>query len=153
MKIAFDENIPSMMVIVFQALAKDGGVLKTQIVTAADYRPKGEKGDEHWVVRFAKDGGQIIISGDTKMHGRLHELAALVESGVVTYFFERKWSTFSFFTKSAMLLHWWPKVREHMDTAGKGTCWEIPCQWLWKDLVDVSVDPQAISKASSKKSG
>ena len=79
------------------------------LVLAKDYRPDGEKGDEHWVKRFANDGGQVIISGDTRLHSRLHEVAALVEAAMITYCFERAWSTGNFFTKSAMLLHWWPE--------------------------------------------
>jgi len=144
LKIAFDENVPSEMAMVFQTLAKQIGVLNAEIVLAKSYRPDGEKGDEHWTRRFAADGGQVVISGDTRMRSRVHELAALVESGLVTYFSERKWSTVSFFTKSAMLLHWWKPVRDHMETAQRGTCWEIPFQWQWKDLVNVSADPQAI---------
>lgn len=132
------------MVTVFQTLAKERGVLKAEIVLAKSYRPDGEIGDEHWTRRFADDGGHVIISGDTKMRARLHELAALVESGLVTYFFQRQWTGASFFTKSAMLMHWWPKVREHMGTAAKGTCWEIPYQWTWKDLENVSANPKDI---------
>jgi hypothetical protein len=132
------------MAMVFQALANGGGVLNAEIVLAKNYRPDGESGDEHWTRRFAADGGQVIISGDTRMRSRLHELAALVESDLVTYFFQRQWSNASFFTKSAMLLHWWPTVRKHMDTAPKGTCWEIPYQWSWKDLENVSADPKDI---------
>lgn len=134
------------MVTVFQALAKGGGVLKAEIVTAADYRPKHERGDEHWVRRFASDGGRVVISGDTKMHGRIHELAALVEAGMVTYFFERRWSDMNFYSKSAMLLHWWPNVAKHMENAASGTCWEAPCQWTWKDLADVTIDPKKLSE-------
>jgi len=134
------------MATVFQTLAKGSGVLGADIVLASDYRPHGEPGDEHWVRRFAKDAGQVIISGDTRMRSRLHELAALSESGVVTYFFQRQWSGGDFFTKSAMLLHWWPKVREHMNSAPKGSCWEIPFQWTWKDLSDVTADPKAIKE-------
>lgn len=132
------------MATVFQTLAQGGGVLNAQIVLASDYKPRDERGDEHWTRRFATDGGRVIISGDTKMRSRLHELAALVESGLVTYMFQRQWSDKSFFTKSAMLLHWWVPVRAHIDSAPQGTCWEIPFQWAWRDLENVSADPKAI---------
>jgi PIN like domain len=150
LKIALDENIPHLMVIVFQTLAKEGSVLNGQIVSARDYRPFSEQGDEHWIRRFAADGGQVVISGDTRMRSRIHELAALVECGLITYFFERRWSAVNFYTKSAMLLHWWQAIRAHMDMAAKGTCWEIPHQWQWKDLVDVSIDPKKITPKRRK---
>jgi hypothetical protein len=144
LKIAFDENILPIMAMVFQTLAKEEGVLKAKIVLAKDYTLKDERGDAHWTRRFAADGGQVIISGDTRMRSRLHELAALVESGLVTYMFQRQWSAGSFFSKSAMLLHWWKPARDHMETAAIRTCWEIPYQWTWKELENVSADPQAI---------
>ncbi len=151
MKIAFDENIPIQMVKVFQTLASDEGVLNAKIVQAKKYRPADERGDEHWVRRFASDHGQVVISGGTKMRSRIHERAALAQCGLVTYCFERHWSVTSFFTKSAMLLQWWPKVREHMDGAPKGSCWEIPFVWNWKDLVDVSANPKEITPTKPDK--
>lgn len=102
------------------------------------------------MTRFAQDGGQVVISGDTRLRSRPHELAAIVECGLIAYCFERRWSDKNFFTKSAMLLHWWPKIREHMKSAPKGTCWEIPFQWNWKDLIDVTADPAKISKTKGK---
>jgi hypothetical protein len=151
LKIAFDENIPPIMAMIFQSLAKAEGVLEAEIAIAKDYRPAGELGDENWTRRFAADGGSVVISGDTKMRSRIHELAALTETGLITYFFERQWSTAHFFTKSAMLLHWWKPVRAHIDTAAKGTCWEIPYQWTWKDLVNVSANAKEISQSRTPK--
>ncbi|HSC17364.1 MAG TPA: hypothetical protein VLC74_00470 [Rhizomicrobium sp.] len=153
MKIAFDENMPPVMASVFQTLAKESGILKAEIVLASSYRPIHERGDEHWARRFAADGGDVVVSGDTRMRSRLHELAALVECGLITYFFERRWSDVNFFTKSAMLLHSWTPVRKHMDTAPKGTCWEIPYSWTWKELENVSADPKAITPTKPKKTG
>lgn len=153
MKISFDENIPPLMAKVFQTLAQEKGVLNAQICIAKDYRPAEERGDEHWVRRFAADYGNVVISGDTRLRSNVHERAALAECGLITYCFERRWSDVRFFTKSAMLLHWWPMIRDHMDTAAKGTCWEIPFVWTWKDIVNVSADPKAISQAKPKKAG
>ena len=150
MKVAFDENLPPVMVKVFQTLATQSHILTAEVVTASNYRPHGERGDEHWVKRFAVDGGRVIVTGDTKMRIRDHERAALVESGLITYCFERQWSDVNFFTKSAMLLHWWTRIRIHMDTAAPGSFWIIPFVWGSKDLEDATVDPREIKKRKER---
>ena len=150
MKIAFDENIPQLMVRVFQTLANDGHVLGVEIFSARAYRPDYEKGDDNWIKRFASSGGQIIISGDVHMRSRIHERAALAQAKVITYFFDGRWSKFGLFTKSAMLLQWWPFLAEHMKAAQPATCWEIPAVWNITELRDVSTDPAKISEEKKK---
>jgi hypothetical protein len=150
-KIAFDENIPAAMTRIFVALSQTSEVLTAEIVSVSDYRPITERGDENWLRRFAADGGQIIISGDTRMRARPHELLALSQSGLISYFFERKWSGRNFFTKAAMLMHWWPEVRKQMDTAEKGSCWEIPFPWTYRSLETVTVKPDALIKVRRAK--
>ncbi len=145
MKVAFDENIPELMVRVFQTLTNEGHVLGVEIFSARAYRPDDEKGDDNWIKRFALSGGQIIISGDVHMRSRLHERAALAQAKVVTYFFDGRWGKFNLFTKSAMLLQWWPFLAEHMKSAQPATCWEIPAVWNTTELRNVSTDPAKLS--------
>lgn len=140
-----------VMVRVFQTLAQHGDALSAEIVTAKNYKPASERGDENWVVRFANDGGQIVLSGDVHLRSRVHERAALAQVGLIAYCFEPKWGQLGFFSKSAMVLHWWPKIRSHMGTANQGTCWEIPFTWNHTDLKDVSALPSQIASTKQPK--
>jgi tryptophan synthase alpha subunit len=150
-KIAFDENIPIVMVRVFETLAREKIIPEIEVFSAAAYRPVEERGDENWVKRFASAGGKVVISGDVQMRSRLHERAALAQAGVVTYFFEGPWSRFNPFSKSAMLIQWWPYLVEHMKTGAAGSCWEIPVSWNVKELKNVSTNPAQISKEKKPK--
>lgn len=136
MKLAFDEHVPAGIVKVFQVLAAEGAIPPvTEVVKAADYTQRSDGGgDDHWVHRFADDGGSVIICGDKKMRGRPHEQKALLDEKMIVFFFAPKWNEANGFVKSAMLLNWWPKVA---DTILKGTTpglYEIPFQWTWTDL-------------------
>jgi len=68
------------------------------VESAKDYTPQKDdpdykkKNDEPWIKRFAQAGGKVIISGNTAMKKQPHERLALIETGMVTIFFEGKWS-------------------------------------------------------------
>jgi hypothetical protein len=150
-KIAFDENIPPEMVRIFRQDAETYLALGHQVISARDYRPEGERGDENWIKRFASDGGQVIISGDVRMRVLAHERAALAEGGLITYFFQAEWNNMKFHTKVAMLVKWWPQIAEHMTSAELGTCWEIPFTWGGGEFRDVSARSAEIVRDRPKR--
>ncbi|WP_341705079.1 hypothetical protein [Ferrovibrio sp.] len=136
MKVAFDENIPKQMVDVFKTLASSGILIHT-VVFAKDYRPDGEVGDAGWIPRFAADHGKVIISGDLSILDNAHERLALSEAGLTSFFFASRWGQANGFTKCAMLLQWWPKLCEYM-TDNTAQCWQIPFQWNWTELKNIT---------------
>jgi hypothetical protein len=139
-KIAFDECIPIQMFEAFRALAQSDG-FRHEIVSAREYRPIDEKGDAGWVVRFATDDGRVVVSGDTAMRRNVMERLALARAGLITFFFEPRWGTKNGYVKAAMLMNWWPKIEDQLATAEPGQCWEIPFQWNWTSLRDVTARP------------
>ncbi len=137
MLVAFDENIPFIMVRVFQTLAESAHILNCDIKSAKEYTPAPKQGDVPWMLKFREQGGEVIISGDVGIRGKLHQQKALVDSGFIAFFFTGTWSQKNNFVKCAMLLFWWPRIRQYMDTSNPGDLWEIPFQWSWKELKDV----------------
>jgi hypothetical protein len=142
-KIAFDENVPMSMVRFFENFAKERQLRKltgnfdiesakkyTPIPTDDDYIAQN---DVPWIRRFAKSGGRVIISGNTKMREVPHERLALIESGMITIFFEPRWNNWSFFDKCAHLVHWWPKIDKKVRRAPKGSFWAVPLNWSASD--------------------
>lgn len=129
MKIAFDENIPLEMVRIFREESDTTLALGHLVVSARDYRLSHEHDDVSWPARFAAEGGQVVMSGDTRMRSLAHERAALADNGLIAYFFASEWNNAKFHTKAAMLLVWWPALAEHMSKAPPSSCWEIPFTW------------------------
>lgn len=121
------------MVRVFETFAKENQIRKLtgvlQVESAADHTPKpGDadyiKGsDVPWIRRFADAGGKVIISGNTQMQTVQHERLALVQAGMVVIFFENRWSNHRFWTKCAILLHWWPVVVTTIKKAPAPSFW------------------------------
>jgi PIN like domain len=110
------------------------------IQSSKDYAPnRGDpdyvKGsDVPWIRRFARAGGQIIISGDTDMMWEPHERLALIEERMVVIFFGSQWSHWKFFRKCALLLHWWPVIAAKVNRPRKkGAFWRVPTAWPEED--------------------
>jgi hypothetical protein len=82
-----------------------------------------------WIKRFAAAGGRVIISGNVEMQNIAHERLALVESGMIVFFFERKWSSWQFYRKCSLLLNWWPHIADKAKRARKGSFWCVPNNW------------------------
>lgn len=139
MKVAFDQNVPTGMVRVLQAFAKENQFRRVftgiEITAADEYVPKpGDSdytlGDDRpWLRRFADKGGRVVITGDTKMLHRPHERLALIEHGFVVFFFENQWSNWKFWRKCALLIHWWPVILAKMKRAKKASFYRVPCAW------------------------
>ena len=164
MKIAFDEHIPPTMVKVLQEFASDRQLLKLtanlRLEKAQDYYPSSgdpdylRRNDAPWVRRFANAGGEVVISGNTKMKIVPHERLALVEEGLVVIFFENVWNNWDFFAKCSLLLHWWPRIIKLLKTAKPGTFWRIPASWPPKGkgfLLEVSNEDLKLLKIERQK--
>lgn len=141
---------------VFQTLANEGGFKKKvgqfEFVLARAYAPSKAdpdykpKNDVPWLEKFAKDGGKYVLSGDVEMRFKPHECLALQSQGFVTIFFERSWAQWEFFSKSALLMRWWPKVATKLKSAEPGTMWCIPSDWRDdQELRDVTPAQAAIT--------
>lgn len=101
------------------------------IESAIDYTPKpGDsdylpKSDVPWIKRFASAGGKVVISGNTAMRKVSPERLALVEEGMIVIFFEDSWNNKLFFTKCALLMHWWPVIAR----AKPCSFYHVPSNW------------------------
>jgi hypothetical protein len=138
-KLAFDENVPLGMVRVFHSLAKERALRRIvgnfDIVCAQNYTPKRSdpdfkpKDDVPWLTRYASDGGRVVVSGDCGMLHKPHELLALKQHGFIVVFFENSWSSWDFFKKSSLLLHYWTVVAKRVSRSRRGAMWRVPGHW------------------------
>lgn len=140
MKVAFDQNVPIGVVKVLQAFANEKQFSRISgnftIKSAQDYTPKpGDadyrpKDDTPWLKRFADDGGKVVISGDVQMRSKPHERLALIEHKFLVIFFEKQWSDWKFWRKSALLVHWWPVIASKIRRYKKPSFFHVPCNWV-----------------------
>jgi hypothetical protein len=154
------------MVRVFQTFANERQLKNLvlgefEVESAVDYTPKlGDsdyiKGsDVPWIKRFAAAGGKVIISGNTEMKNVQHERLALVQAGMIVFFFDGKWSQWKFFRKCSLLIHWWPEMAKKLKRAKPATFFHVPLNWSERSKIrKVSTDdPQKLKIEKQIKAG
>jgi PIN like domain len=139
LKVAFDENVPTAMVRVFETFANERQLKRKigsfQIVSAREFVPKQDdtdyrkKDDSPWIKRFAEAAGRAIISGDTRMRFVPHERLALIQHGMLVFFFDTKWNQWEFFRKCSLLIHHWPAIAKRIKIGKAPAFWYIPLSW------------------------
>lgn len=113
-------------------------MLRAEIVSARQYATPKDKDDVPWLEQFAKTGGRVVISGDVRMRGKLHEQKALLDAGFIVFFFARRWNHFDSFIKTAMLLKWWRVILSTIESAAPGNFFEISFSWRQGELIEVT---------------
>jgi hypothetical protein len=101
--------------------------------------------------KFARARGKVVISGDGKMRGKLHEQRALSDAGFIVFFLSKEWNQMRGHDKCAMLIRWWPYILAKIETSKPGDFFEIPHSWNSVDMRVVTppahLRPEAPGKA------
>ncbi|MGE0719334.1 MAG: hypothetical protein AB7P02_28080 [Alphaproteobacteria bacterium] len=82
--------------------------------------------DETWVPRFIAEGGRGILTADRKMMARPHELAAIVDGGLVAVFLPAQWAEARGHQQAAHILWWWPRIEAAFRNSQPRQCWRVP---------------------------
>ena len=150
MKIAFDEHLPPSIAAALKAFEGDDSLLRCDIVSARDYALPKAKSDVPWLEKFASDGGHVVVSGDVKMRGKLHEQRALSKAGFIVIFLSRRWGQANGYDKLSMLIRWWPRILERIRHARPGQFFEVPYGWQGSELIEVT-PPEVPRKKPGRK--
>lgn len=129
MKVAFDEHIPKHVAKALKELSGEERLLQVKIYEARRYAVPKAVSDVPWLVKFARAGGKVVVSGDGKMRGKLHEQKALSDAGFIVFFLGRQWNNMRGHDKCAMIIRWWPFILKQMHAATPGQFFEIPMTW------------------------
>ena len=85
--------------------------------------------DPDWLRKFAADGGTAIVSGDPKILHKPHELLAIMETGLISFFVPKKWDDLSRFGRAALVILWWPKIIVQTKNGKPSESWRIPIRF------------------------
>src|SRR5258706_9398515 len=99
------------------------------VVLAKDYAKPPAKSDTQWLIKFAADGGRVVITGDRDMRRRLDEQAALRDLGLIVFFFPPAWNNWNMMNKCAFLLKWWLAIIEKAEQSKPRDLWEMKLSW------------------------
>ncbi|MBS4046130.1 MAG: DUF5615 family PIN-like protein [Alphaproteobacteria bacterium] len=136
MKIRADEHIAPKIVRAIQMLVLRAGWEISHVRDVHDARTA----DETWIPRFAREGGQVILSGDRKMLARPHQIKAIAESGVIGVFLSSQWAQAQRHIQAAHLIHCWPEIERALLESKERDCWKVPFEYGAVTLQKLSVN-------------
>ena len=141
MKIKFDENISPRLVDAIRRLEIDASIELGSVLE--DYGQG--TADPQWMFRFRDEGGLAMVSGDHNILQKTVNLVASTESGLVSVWPPPGWPELKRWGQAALLLRWWPVIKQKIAASSLGDRWRIPMQWTpgieaFKPIRDPRVD-------------
>lgn len=122
MNFFIDNNLPPALAHALDALSKREG---HHVHAKRDKFPPNTP-DVEWLGELAREGDWVILSEDRNILRKPHELAARMESGLTAFFLEKGWSSLNFWTTSAKLVQWWPKIMEQAENVASQVAYRVP---------------------------
>jgi hypothetical protein len=89
-----------------RAMALTSGWELTNVVEVGDRSSE----DVHWITKFASEGGDAIVSGDTDFLKRLHQILAVNQTGMRVIHMLPKWANARCDLQAAFVPLWWRRI-------------------------------------------
>lgn len=143
MKIRANEHISEEIVRAVREIALSPGWNLSHVIEVGD---RGSE-DEHWITKFANEGGHAVLSGDTDFFKRHHLVLAVNRTGIRVIHMPSKWSNARCELQAAHILLWWRRIEKMVSDMSARECYRPP----WNisedgELNRVKVDYQAADR-------
>ncbi|MHB1045800.1 MAG: PIN-like domain-containing protein [Thermoanaerobaculia bacterium] len=82
--------------------------------------------DPAWLPALAEEGGWIIVTADTQFRRKAGEREVFRRARLTTFILAPGWLKKNLWDQAALLVRWWPAVRDQAQLAVPGAAYEIP---------------------------
>ncbi len=82
--------------------------------------------DEDWVVRFAKTGGNCVLSSDRNMLKRDTFIQKITQTDLILIYMPADYAEGRRQYQAAKILYWWPKIEICIARSDPGRVWLVP---------------------------
>jgi predicted nuclease of predicted toxin-antitoxin system len=106
MRIRADEHVSPKIVRAVRELAAGAGVELSSVIES------GQAGasDVHWITRFARDGGHVVLTADTDFLKVPAQVLAVLQTGIRVVHLPNRWANAALNMQGAHLLLWWRRI-------------------------------------------
>jgi hypothetical protein len=122
LKIRADEHVSPEIVRAVREMALSAGWEITSVIEMGD---RGLQ-DDHWITRFAREGGSAILSADTDFFKLPSQVIAVAKTGMKIIHFPPKWANAGCHLQAAHTLLWWRRIEEALTTMKPRECYRPP---------------------------
>ena len=82
--------------------------------------------DEIWADVFGRNGGRVVLSGNSRIAYTPHQAAAFIDNNLLCFFPNGEWNRLPGPMRDAVVVEAWPRIEEKITTAAAGgSCWRI----------------------------
>ena len=122
MKVRADEHVSQEIVRAVREMALSAGWELTHVIAEGD----NGKSDEHWITRFAKDGGHAILSADRDFLSVPVQVLAVFNTGIRVIHLPPKWANATCHLQAAHILLWWKRIEKKISAMDQRECFRPP---------------------------
>lgn len=119
MKVRADEHVSPQIVEAVCRVCLTPGWTFDHVCDAGD---RGSA-DEHWVRRFADDGGSAIITADRDFTTRAPQVVAVFDTGLKVIQMPPRWGKNQGFLQAGFILIWWPRIEAQLQAMRPRECY------------------------------
>ncbi len=122
MKIRADEHVSPEIVRAVRDMALSPGWEFSSVIEV------GDRGlaDEHWITRFAQEGGAAIISADTDFLRTPPQVLAVLNTGMRVIHLPPRWASAGCHLQAAHILLWWGRIEATISEMRDRDCYRPP---------------------------
>ena len=152
MRIRADEHVSPPIVRWIRELGLSAGWQLTSV------REEGHDGDPDitWVTKFARDGGEAILSADKDFLKRPQQIVAICDTGLRVIHMPPRWANSIRSIQAAHILFWWHKIEATLVSSKPRQFWRVPWGFADSPLTLQKVDyedPRRRLKKAQRRSG
>lgn len=131
MKFLFDNNLPPSLARGIQELSR----FETDVSEVVPLRDKFHQAtpDTVWLEQLVHEGGWIVVSIDRFKKSTV-ERELIRQRGLTVFVLDKQWST-AYWTQSAQLVKWWPKILSMARLTSKSAM-RVPWQFTNKSTFE-----------------
>jgi hypothetical protein len=122
MRFMLDNNLSPRLARALNALTENDG----DSVDHLRSRGLDAEPDEVYISELAKEGSWVVVTCDTSMARKPHEVKAWIDSGLVFVMLKHGWIALDFWKKAWKLIRIWPEIRAKAKRARPGTGISVP---------------------------
>ena len=136
MRICADEHVSPEIVRLVHEIALSPGWELSHVFDGG----WGGTDDVVWITRFARNGGQALLTADKDFIKRHHQVLAVCDTGLRVVHMPKKWANERRRMQAAHILFWWNQIEAALSNSAPRQCYKVPWSFTDSSLGPIKLD-------------
>jgi hypothetical protein len=145
LKVRCDEHVSPIIVAAISDLALSPGWEISSVLNVGH----GGDADEHWITKFASDGGHAILTADRDFLSLAPQVNAVFDTGLKVIHLPPKWGQAKGHLQAAHILQWWLRIEQKIAEMKPRECYRP--EWNIRETGEIKKIPIDFHKAQKQR--